>query len=120
MTIKEYQERAMTTCMDSCDNFSYMSFEIMSEMGEFFGKVAKHIRKKKAIINGNFLGEDGDEGLTAEDYKAMKAELGDVMWGLAGMCHTMGWSLEEICQENLEKLADRQKRGVIDGNGDFR
>jgi hypothetical protein len=30
----------------------------------------------------------------------------------------MGWSLEEVAQQNLEKLAARKQAGTIDGNGD--
>nr|CAI9751227.1 hypothetical protein WMHIBSEC_WMHIBSEC_CDS_0051 [Caudoviricetes sp.]CAI9751786.1 hypothetical protein AZFZUZMX_AZFZUZMX_CDS_0051 [Caudoviricetes sp.] len=32
----------------------------------------------------------------------------------------MGWKLEDVAKLNLEKLASRQQRGVIDGNGDNR
>lgn len=47
-------------------------------------------------------------------------EAGDILWQLSGLCSVMGWSLEEVGRRNLQKLADRQKRGVIDGNGDNR
>lgn len=120
MTLEEYQSKAMSTCTESSDNFAYMSLGLVAEVGELCGKVAKHIRKKKAVINGNYLGDDGDEGLTQEDYEAIKAEVGDVAWFVAGICSTMGWSLEDICQGNLNKLADRQKRNVIVGEGDNR
>lgn len=50
----------------------------------------------------------------------MQLEAGDILWQLAGLCSVMGWDLEQIALMNLEKLASRQKRGVIDGNGDNR
>lgn len=54
LTLNEYQRRAMTTCMDSCDNFSYMMLNLVGEVGEFASKIAKHIRKEKAeIVFGN-------------------------------------------------------------------
>lgn len=33
MTLNEYQERAMTTCMESCKNDTYMLFGLMAEVG---------------------------------------------------------------------------------------
>lgn len=50
----------------------------------------------------------------------MRAEAGDVLWQLAGLCHVMGWELEAVGQENLAKLKDRQRRDVIVGEGDNR
>ena len=50
----------------------------------------------------------------------MRRECGDIAWQLAGLCHVMGWSLEDVARENLGKLADRKARGVIDSNGDNR
>ena len=47
MELKEYQEKAMTTCMESCNNFSYMMLNLVGEVGELASKVAKGIRKKR-------------------------------------------------------------------------
>lgn len=45
MTLQEYQERAMTTCMPTSENFAYMMLNLVGEVGEFVSKVAKAIRK---------------------------------------------------------------------------
>lgn len=121
MELNEYQQKAMTTCMNTCNNFSYMFLNLVGEVGEFASKVAKAIRKDKAHIDYNkFYSMQGDNALTAEEVADLRKELGDVLWQLAGTCKVMGWSLEEVAQENLDKLASRKGRGVIDGNGDNR
>ena len=53
MELNEYQKRAMTTCTDSSRNFAYMMLNLVGEVGEFSGKVAKLIRKEKCCIDGN-------------------------------------------------------------------
>lgn len=120
MTLTEYQRQAMTTCMTSCNNFSYMFLNLVGEVGELASKVAKAIRKRDIGFT-----RDGDLmrrpfRMTDDLEHAMKLEAGDVLWQLAGLCSVMGWDLEQIAKMNLEKLASRQKRGVIDGNGDNR
>lgn len=121
LTLDQYQQRAMTTCMPSCDNFSYMFLNLVGEVGEFASKVAKHIRKEKAGIDNNHLiTERGCNALTGQEVTDLRKEAGDIAWQLAGLCQVMGWPLEEVCRENLAKLADRQARRVIDGNGDNR
>ena len=45
MELNEYQEKAMKTCMSTCDNLLYMLTNLMGEVGEFAGKIAKHVRK---------------------------------------------------------------------------
>lgn len=116
ITLNEYQERAMTTCMPASENFSYMFLNLVGEIGELSSKIAKAIRKDQLTIDRNKiycqLGHEFETGL--------KAEAGDILWQLAGLCHSLGWTLNEIGQANLDKLASRQERGVIDGNGDFR
>lgn len=117
MELNQYQERAMTTCMESCDNHAYMLLGLVGEVGELFGKLAKGIRKEKTdFIYNHFT----SGGFTEQEIHDMKSECGDICWMIAGLCHTLGWTLEEVCEENLAKLASRKERGVIDGNGDNR
>ena len=59
---------------------------------------------------------DGEEIYTGD----IADELGDVLWFVAMMAHRLGFSLEEVMRRNLGKLADRQNRGVIIGDGDKR
>lgn len=126
MTLNEYQERAMTTCMPSCDNFAYMFLNLVGEVGEFASKIAKGIRKNKCQI-GNFAGDPNiltacthTGSMTPEEKLEVRKELGDILWQLSGVCKVMGWTLEEVAEENLAKLASRKERGVIEGNGDNR
>ena len=120
MTLKEYQEKAMTTCMPSSENFSYMFLNLVGEVGEFASKVAKHIRKGNAHIYGSSDLYFNDFPEQSEQEKELKKEAGDILWQLSGLCTVMGWSLEDVAQMNLDKLASRNQRGVIDGNGDNR
>ena len=120
MTLKDYQEKAMTTCMPSSENFSYMFLNLVGEVGEFASKVAKHIRKENIYIGGsgnNLIPEIPYEEWLIHDRELMK-EAGDILWQLSGLCAVMDWSLEEIAQMNLDKLAARKAVGTIDGNGD--
>lgn len=121
LTLNVYQERAMTTCMPTCNNLSYMLLNLVGEVGEFSSKVAKHIRKGEAGIGS---GETPNQFyFTAKanfltDRVALRKEAGDILWQLAGLCKVMGWDLEAVAQENLAKLAERAKNGTIAGNGD--
>lgn len=121
MELNEYQRLAMTTCMESCDNESYMFLNLVGEVGELASKMAKAIRKGKAVMDFNhFITERGDQSMSEQEIHDLKSECGDVMWQISGLCKVMGWTLEEVCQENLDKLASRKERGVLDGNGDNR
>lgn len=116
MEINEYQKRAMSTCMASCDNHAYMLTGLVGEVGELFGKIAKGVRKCKTEFFYNRL----VDGFSDEEKHDIMSELGDCAWFIAGIAHTFGWTLEEVCAANVDKLASRQKRGVIDGDGDNR
>jgi len=123
MTLNEYQAGAASTCMESCNNISYMSLGLCGEVGELHSKIAKGIRRGELCIARNNLQFSEDKlSLTALDdfKKGLKGELGDVLWFVAGLAAVCGWSLEEVAQYNHDKLLDRGKRGVIDGNGDNR
>lgn len=127
MELNEYQRRAMQTCMPTSDNLLYMLTNLIGEVGEFAGKIAKHVRKGQLfVVTNDCRDEQGNilhsqvMNISTEEKEALAQEAGDIAWQLAGLCHVMGWSLEEICQLNLNKLASRKQRGVIDGNGDER
>ena len=118
LTLNEYQKRAMTTCMPSSNNFSYMFLNLVGEVGEFASKVAKAIRKGFIEISKNKLSRIGDTDMLYAQEEELKKEAGDILWQLSGLCSVMGWTLEEIAQMNLDKLAARKAMGTIDGNGD--
>ena len=118
MTLNEYQRQAMTTCMPSSENFSYMFLNLVGEVGEFASKVAKAIRKGNAEISHSKLSRIGDTDMLATQEEELKKEAGDILWQLSGVCSVMGWSFEEVAQMNLDKLAARKAVGTIDGNGD--
>lgn len=124
MTLNEYQEKAMRTCMGTCNNFSYMFLNLVGEVGEFASKVAKSIRKGEIGISAWKENDLGYMDLDPEDEDERRVELqkeaGDILWQLSGLCKVMGWTLEDVAQMNLDKLASRQQRGVIDGSGDNR
>lgn len=120
ITLPEYQLRAISTCLPTCYNFSYMMLNLVGEVGELASKVAKAIRKGEATTSNGHLRHPSSRSIDDELEEAMKLEAGDVLQQLAGLCSVMGWDLEEIAQMNLDKLASRKQRGVIDGNGDNR
>ena len=121
MELNKYQEKAMTTCMDSSKNPLYMLFMIGEEVGELQGKISKAIRKGWISFDANQIKVHFDK-CELDEFKEwldlVKKELGDCLWGLAGLCEVMGWSLEDVAQMNLDKLAARKAVGTIDGNGD--
>lgn len=123
LTLNEYQKKAMTTCMPSSENFSYMFLNLVGEVGELASKVAKHIRKEKAtIVENEFIldCESIEELVRVDDplYDELKKEAGDILWQLSGVCTIFGWSLEEVAHMNLDKLSARKAAGTIVGNGD--
>lgn len=127
LTLNDYQEKAMSTCMPSCENISYMLLNLVGEVGEFASKVAKAVRKDQVKIGWWEEGKEADEndliptGSFAEwnELKEeLKKELGDILWQTAGVAYAMNWTLEEVGLGNLDKLAKRKEAGTIVGNGD--
>lgn len=111
LTLNQYQEQAMTTCLPSSANDCYMLLMIAEEIGELCGKVSKAIRKKQIVINDNELYAIGSEDNDIKNQ--LKGELGDILWGVAGFSDVMKWTLEEVAQYNLDKLANRKNTGTI-------
>ncbi|MEK7594297.1 MAG: nucleoside triphosphate pyrophosphohydrolase family protein [Patescibacteria group bacterium] len=110
MTFEEYQKRALTTVITSDDQFKdslHWVLGINGEAGEIAEKIKKIIRDKKGVIS-------------EDDKKELAKEIGDVLWYLAVFAHDLGFDLEDIAQQNLDKLKSRKARGVLGGAGDNR
>jgi NTP pyrophosphatase (non-canonical NTP hydrolase) len=80
---------------------------LVGEAGEIAEKVKKLVRDK----NSDVAQLDRDD---------MAAELGDVLWYTAVLANFLNFSLDDVAQRNVDKLADRQRRSVIGGSGDKR
>lgn len=106
--------------MPTCSNLSYMLLNLVGELGEFSSKIAKHIRKGDLIIHENDMISDMPFDKAMELRSLLKKEAGDMLWQISGLCHIMGWSLEEVAVMNLEKLASNKERSMIEGDGDNR
>lgn len=122
LTLDQYQELAMRTCMPSCDNFSYMMLNLIGEVGELASKVAKDLRRGDVVLGriDNDLAPLMPFDAWLDREEEYEKEAGDILWQLAGLCHVMGWKLNAIGEQNLAKLASRKLRGKIDGDGDNR
>ena len=121
MRANEYQTRAMSTRLPSCGNAIYMLFGLMAEVGEIADKIAKWRRKGVCRLDMDHLVFNTGDLQEAEGYKSeLMKEGGDCAWFIAGIADCFGFTLEEVMQQNLDKLASRRERGVIDGNGDNR
>jgi len=109
MTFKEYQKQARTTAIypNLGDNFIYPTLGLVGEAGEVAEKIKKVLR-------------DSEGKITEEKKIELNKELGDVLWYLANLSAELGFSLEEVAFNNLEKLKSRQERNQLHGNGDNR
>lgn len=108
MEMNTYQNEALRTAVYPTESaIEYTALGLVSEAGEVAGKVKKMIRD-----NGGVLTED--------IRKALMDEYSDVLWYVSEGARALGYSLDAVAAHNLNKLADRQKRGVIGGSGDAR
>lgn len=119
MTATEYEQQAHRTIAGhAAENITYLGFGLMAEAGEVADKIAKAVRRGDIVINNNEIIFVRGDSFQFTDNIA--DELGDVLWFVAMMARRLGFSLEEVMRRNLDKLADRQARGVIVGDGDKR
>ena len=109
MTGNEYQKLAMRTndgkATKRLEDFMYDGridiggvfngcLGLAGESGEFMDMMKKWVFHEKPL-----------------DEDHAKKELGDVMWYVSMICHSMGWNLDEILQMNVDKLKARYPEG---------
>ena len=89
MTLNEYQKLARRTLGSQCDTL-YLAVKLQEEAAEAAQPVVKEHYHGKPV-----------------DVDHLMDELGDVLWYLAALAGEYGWSLEEVADYNLSKLANR-------------
>lgn len=106
MDMNSYQEKAIETAIyPKKMAVIYPALGLAGEAGEVADKVKKIIR----------------DGNTTDEFKLnIAAEIGDVLWYCAVLANDLGFDLTQIAESNLNKLSDRQQRGVLKGSGDKR
>lgn len=109
MDFAEYQKKALETAIypKIGDNLTYPILGLCGEVGEIANKFGKTIR-------------DHDGKVTEEMRHALMSEIGDSLWFLSICCVELNCNLDDVAQQNIEKLASRMERNVINGSGDIR
>lgn len=108
MEVNDYQKSALKTAIyPEEQKIIYPTLGLTGEAGEVSDKVKKVLRDNEGIFS-------------EERKKEIAKELGDVAWYLAVCANDIGYSLEDICRMNIEKLASRKERGKLNGSGDNR
>ena len=115
LTFDDYQTLALKTAFYP-DELLYPVLGLVGEAGEVAEKVKKYYRDNQYEV----MCEDAVAEIPAETRMEIAKELGDVMWYLAAVASDIGYSLEEVAEMNLNKLADRKRRNHLTGSGDNR
>lgn len=111
MTIKEYQDAARVTLIDSPDfqikdkevMISWFALGLTGEAGEVADLVKKGIYHQQGI-----------------DMDKIKRELGDVLWYLSALADHLNITFEDIMQTNVDKLKARFPKGYEPDRTTFR
>jgi NTP pyrophosphatase (non-canonical NTP hydrolase) len=108
--LNEYQLTALQTAVypNIGNNLPYAVLGLAGEAGEVAGQLSKYIRKPC----------DAEE--VGEVYlrkQRLADELGDVLWFVACAAHELGYSMSEIADLNVSKLASRKANGTIGSTG---
>ena len=104
MELNEYQSKCLNTWHGE-ERLIRSFLGVSGEAGELSERIKKHLR-----------GDYDVEELKNRSFK----EIGDVLYYLAVLAHELGLDLNAIAEDNIAKLAKRQKEGKIKGDGDHR
>ena len=111
MDFTDYHRYAKDT--DLGRSMDYYFNGLAEECGEIAGL-------RKRLLRGDYKDET-KHPLGEEEYtKDLKSELGDALWYLTMIAEHNQIALGEVASENLEKLQERKKKGLIKGKGSNR
>ena len=109
MDLNEYQNKSKETARypNVGKNIVYPTLGLTGEAGEVADKVKKVLRDSNGVFG-------------RKEKLELKLELGDVLWYIAQLSTELGFDLNDVALDNLNKLSSRSKRGKISGSGDNR
>ena len=96
MTLNEYQElvaRTINTELTDSQQVRHALFGIASEVGELSGLFQKNLQGHKI------------------DEEHLMKECGDILWMLAELLTTKGYTLDDVARMNIDKLKARYPDG---------
>ena len=94
LTINGYQHKAMRTAKEQCKNLSNVGLGLAGEAGEVADMIKKHLHQGRPMDRDKFI-----------------KKLGDLAWYLALGCTVIGEPMENVLQENIDKLLKRYPDG---------
>ncbi len=129
-TFDGYQEFTRTTAVypgvseKGFLSANYCTLGLVGEAGEVAEKMKKRFRLGgvEAFKPGSTVlyVKTGQRETYEEFIDAVKMEIGDVLWYVAGLSAEFGFSLSDIAKTNVEKLTGRKRDGTLKGSGDNR
>lgn len=107
-TFDDYQRATAETAIYPKETaLYYTALGLAGEAGEVSNKVKKILR-------------DHDGKLTEERADAIAKEIGGVLYYCSELASALGLDLDYIAEQNIKILADRKRRGTLQGSGDDR
>lgn len=92
----------------TAQSLGYLVLALCGEAGELANMYKKVLRGDKQLYDPAVIHQ-------------LVGELGGVLWYVSQIANELpGWTLKHVAQKNLDTLASRQQRGVIQGDGDER
>ena len=128
MTLDEYQNKATDTAIypgqGTALGMVYCALKLNGEAGELAEHIGKAIRDDDFLYvyrdESGFSCADVEHPLRAKRQDLVVKEVGDCLWYLANICNELDIDLSDAAEINLEKLASRKERNVLQGSGDNR
>lgn len=109
MELTQYERLAGSTALyngrGTTQGLIYAAMALGGEVGELQNLVKKGLRGDYVSI----------EVWMAAHKSGLADELGDVLWYVTALAYELGYSLDEIAEMNLAKLAMRNQIGTIKG-----
>lgn len=134
LTLNDYQDKTGETAIyPGHDGPTWPNAQALSYLGLGLGEAGEVQGKLKKLARDGTLGHIPVEFLTDRERTEIAAgigtrldrteiaqELGDLLWYVAQLAGVLGFSLADVAQGNLDKLASRKARDVLGGSGDAR